>query len=316
MNWVALGISEAAPVAARSIFVDNLVTPIRKVACTTIDEGAIFEGILLPGSISDHVASEYDKVIFQKKTLQDLPSDAEGPRFIINATNVQSGVLMRFSKLFMRDYRVGQVLNPALPLARAVAASSAFPPVLSPCEIDLAKFGLQMEPADGTEDLHDGDYTKKLVLTDGGVYDNLGLETVWKAYDTVFVSDGGGHYEPQEHPHTEWVLHAKRVLDIIDSQVGSLRTRQVIALFRQGEREGTYWGIRQALTVYSNPTALACEPRRASELAAVPTRLKKLGDDTQCRLINWGYAICDASLRRFGNAATPAPVFPYPGAGI
>ena len=30
------------------------------------------------------------------------------------------------------------------------------------------------------------------MLSDGGVYDNLGLETVWKRYQTVLVSDGGG----------------------------------------------------------------------------------------------------------------------------
>jgi len=31
-----------------------------------------------------------------------------------------------------------------------------------------------------------------LFLTDGGVYDNLGLETAWKNYETILVSDGGG----------------------------------------------------------------------------------------------------------------------------
>ena len=38
--------------------------------------------------------------------LQDLPSDKEGPRFVINATNVQSGALWRFSKPYMGDYKV------------------------------------------------------------------------------------------------------------------------------------------------------------------------------------------------------------------
>jgi NTE family protein len=32
----------------------------------------------------------------------------------------------------------------------------------------------------------------EVVLTDGGVYDHLGLETVWKKYTTILVSDGGG----------------------------------------------------------------------------------------------------------------------------
>ena len=39
--------------------------------------------------------------------LQDLPDDASGPRFVINATSVQTGALFRFSKPYIADYRVG-----------------------------------------------------------------------------------------------------------------------------------------------------------------------------------------------------------------
>ena len=39
-----------------------------------------------------------------------------------------------------------------------------------------------------------------MILSDGGVYDNLGLETAWKRYQTVLVSDGGGQFEPEEDP--------------------------------------------------------------------------------------------------------------------
>ena len=56
---------------------------------------------------------------------------------MLNATNVQSGALWRFTKPYMRDYRVGEVKAPTLPLAQAVAASSAFPPALSPFEMRL-----------------------------------------------------------------------------------------------------------------------------------------------------------------------------------
>ena len=107
---------------------------------------------------------------------------------------------MRFSKLYIRDYRVGRVLNPKLPLAVAVAASSALP-VLSPCEIKAADYGLRFEPAQPGEDLNCPPYTTDLVLSDGGVYDNLGLETAWKRYETILISDGGGHFEGEPRPH-------------------------------------------------------------------------------------------------------------------
>ena len=107
---------------------------------------------------------------------------------------------MRFSKPYIGDYRIGRALNPRLPLARAVAASSAFPPVLSPCQIKLSDYGIQFEPPSPGEVLNMAPYTTELILTDGGVYDNLGLETAWKRYDTILVSDGGGHLQPEPRP--------------------------------------------------------------------------------------------------------------------
>jgi NTE family protein len=44
-------------------------------------------------------------------------------------------------------------------------------------------------------------FTSRVILTDGGVYDNLGLETAWKRYDTVLVSDAGGKTQAEEEPH-------------------------------------------------------------------------------------------------------------------
>ncbi len=45
-------------------------------------------------------------------------------------------------KPYVRDYRVGEVRKPSIEIAQAVAASSAFPPVLSPTrlKLDAAKF--------------------------------------------------------------------------------------------------------------------------------------------------------------------------------
>jgi NTE family protein len=45
-------------------------------------------------------------------------------------------------------------------------------------------------PGSGS-DLERDEYRRKVVLTDGGVYDNLGLETAWKSSRTVLISDAG-----------------------------------------------------------------------------------------------------------------------------
>jgi NTE family protein len=48
-------------------------------------------------------------------------------------------------------------------------------------------------------------------------------------------------------------------------------------------------------------------------LAKIRTRLNPFSEAEQCSLINLGYAVCDAAVRRFANApSTPAPTWPYP----
>ena len=55
---------------------------------------------------------------------------------------------------------------------------------------------------------------------------------------------------------------------------------------------------------------------RTTLLAETPTRLKRLDDVVQERLINWGYAVCDCALRARHDAALPRGSFPYPDSGI
>lgn len=309
LHWNKLGVTKNAP-ANIGVVVDE----IRKIASHTIDIGSVLEGVFGPSHVSAKIEEAYDDMLFHGATLQDLPDDP--PRFVINATSVQSTVLWRFSKPFMADYRVGEVLHPRVPLAAAVAASSAFPPVLSPSELDLRKYGCVFEPESGV-DLQTEPYISKAVLTDGGVYDNMGLETVWKSYKTVLVSDAGGHVEAEDSPHRDWARHAYRILDVVDNQVRSLRKRQVIEAFINKERNGAYWGTRTDILDYHLPSALPCPFTKTMDLARIPTRLKAIDKTQQEQLINWGYAVCDAALRAHVDDKIPPPVdFPYPGSGV
>ena len=314
MLALAWGKLTAAPFM-RSTFEAEFVGPLRSLASRTIDWPSVVVGLLPCVTVSQRIAAAYDK-IFKGKTLQNLPDE---PRFVINATNVQTGSLWRFSKPFMADYRVGMVDKPTVSLADAVTASSAFPPVLSPMHLPLDPAKVRQVAGN---DLHQEPYISGAVLSDGGVYDNLGLETAWKEYDTIMVSDGGGHIAPEPAPKTNWLCHTYRVLNLIDNQVGALRARQVIDSYTAppgniNHRKGTYWGIRTDITHYGLPHTLPCPLDRTLALAATPTRLKRMDDGLQERLINWGYAVCDAALRKYMNPGlTPPSAFPYPAAGV
>jgi NTE family protein len=296
-------------------FLAEVVTPIRALAGKTIDEGSIIGGIFTPGSISDKLTESYRKHLFGNATLQNLPADP--PRFVINATSVQTGALFRFSRPYVADYRVGMIKNPTIELAVAVAASSAFPPVLSPLKLELDPSLWEPPSGHPSEDLHREPYLSEVVLTDGGVYDNLGLEAAWKRYTTVLVGNGGGKMQPEEEPKGDWARHALRINEVIDNQVRSLRARQVVGAFQAKERQGTYWGIRTDIREYGLADALPCPLDKTLALAGTKTRLKRMDDVLQEQLINWGYAICDAAMRRWVVPHKTAPTgFPFGGSGI
>lgn len=290
--------------AAGGSFTDLVAEPILRLAGRTIDSGAIFGGALLPGTISQWVANAYDEELFGGATLRSLP---EKPRFVINATNLETGTLWRFSKSYIRDWRVGSIEKPELRLAEAVAASSAFPPLLSP-------YVLAVQPADFdiVEPGLDDEFRRDVSLTDGGVYDNLGLETAWKRCRTLLVSDGGGIAGDDPAPPADWARQSKRVLDVIDRQVRALRKRQLIDAYLTGARDGTYWGMRTDPEAYAVSMALPCRSEGRAELANVPTRLKRMPLDLRKRLVNLGYALSDVALRaHVVPGAAPASTFPF-----
>lgn len=292
-------------------FTGRVVAPLRSLASTTIDERSVIGGILLPGSIAQYVAQAYATHLFGDRTLQDLP---ETPRFIINATNLETGSLFRFSRKEIRDWRVGRIGTPTLRIADAVAASSAFPPVLSPFVLDVDPGDFD-PPAAG--EIADDAFRNEISLTDGGVYDNLGLQQIWGRCRTVLVSDGGGHLDDNSAPPGDWARQSKRVLEVIDQQVRNLRLIQVVGSLDRKERHGAFWSTRTDLADYGLADALPCPLAMTQALAAIPTRLRRMDDLRQERLINWGYAVADAGIRRYWAPELAAPGgFPYAQSGV
>lgn len=285
---------ENGPVAGN---LDELVVqPIRSMATHTIDKNSILGGLLRPGrTIGENIARAYDEHLFDGKTLEDLPADGHGPRFVINATNVQTGKLFRFSRPYQGDYTVGLWRKPTTRVADAVTASSAFPPVLSPHTITPS--GTFDNATAGANS--DAEFRKKFWLSDGGVYDNLGLETAWKQFRTILVSDGGGRLGADRSPKRNWVQHGIRVSEIVDGQVRALRKRQLIDGYQRTVRTGTYWGIRSGIADYQLDDPFGLPQASIDRASSVPTRLAHLDEETQRDLINWGYVIADTALRKW-----------------
>ena len=323
-QWDALGLSAAVPGVPADQFIKRVVKPLREFASRTIDIPAGVKGLLFSGGAAKFVARAYDKWLFHGATLRDLPKGERQPRFIINASNLMSAALWRFSQPYMADWRVGRVEEPEILLAAAVAASSAFPPFLSPMLLPLPAGKMQSQPGG---DLHYPPYTEWALLTDGGVYDNLGLESVYKRCRLLLVSDAGQKIAPEKSPYWNWLCHLLRVMNLMDDQVRSQRKRNLMAAYlRPGleGRTGAYWSIRSTFAELAHGEPLA-DPLGVADfdprpLAEVRTRLGRIKPRRQERLINWGYAVCDAALRRWTREELAAegiklenpPGLPYP----
>ena len=297
VNWTKLD--------AAAAFETSVVAPIRKIAGITIDVKSIIGGIFGWGSVSDRIIKRYREILFGDRTLQDFP---DKPRFVINATNVQTGSLFRFSKPYIGDWQLGRYLKPTKFVAEAVAASSAFPPVLSPVCIEFGGNDFLSDPGP----CHRPPFTTKVMLTDGGVYDNMGIETAWKRCKTILVSDAGGKMQPEEDPHSDWARHSLRINSLIDNQVRSLRKRQIVSAFKSGARNGVYWGMWTDPAEYPAQSNLALPKEKARALAETPTRLAEMPDELQERLINFGYGMAERAIRSFFDKnALAAARFPY-----
>src|SRR5260370_1226491 len=109
--------------------------------------------------------------------LQDV---SESPRWIINATTYETGKNWRFIPRRMGDYGIGYVAHPKLLLAEAVAASAAFPGLIGPLALRTKDFEWARFDATGNLVPVAPPSVDKVTLWDGGVYDNLSVEALFK----------------------------------------------------------------------------------------------------------------------------------------
>ena len=278
-----------------------VIEPVRRMARRDLDKASVIGGLLTPRQrISERVADAYREHLFGEKTLRDLPVT---PRFIFCATNLQTASLFRFSRPYVADYQLGLANDVPVPLAVAVGASSAFPPYLSPATVRIPAGAwdpkIRQELDEGLRD--------PIVLTDGGVYDNLGLEPVIKRCTEILVSNGGGYVGHPRSIPVDWVRHLQRVSSVVDHQVRNLRKRMLIAGYGR-DYTGAYWSTRSDVADYHLADPLPFDERRARKLAALPTRLARMDPKDVDDLIEWGGVICDTAMRRWvlGRSNPPA----------
>ena len=250
--------------------------------------------------------------------LSDLP---DNPRWIINATCYETGKNWRFMKKRMGDYVTGYVSSPRLPLAQAVAASSAFPGLVGSLKLDTGKFEWFTYDRARAPRPHAPRF-RTLTLWDGGVYDNLGVEALFKpadayrdGFDFLIVSDASALLEPE----TRTLRAPLRLLHVATDQVRSLRARAVVSHFQRNPGTGVYLKIgKTEECIYREanhpavPERIAGDSLSTSEVreaAGIGTTLRRFTQREYDLVFAHGYQVADATLSAYCNHLfKPAPL--------
>lgn len=292
-------------------FVPVIADPVRAFCQKNLDVATGLKGLITPfKAAGDFLADTYEKHLFGKTAMKDLPVAGPGnPKFIFYATNIQTGRSFRFRQDMIADYVLGTSDETDAKLAFAVAASSAFPPVFSCIK-------LRTDPArwqKGSALPHIDKLRREVVLGDGGIYDNMGLESLVDNVDIVLVSDAGAPMDVDEDPHGDYVRQMWRVRDILIEQTRALRKRWLVEDFESGRKVGGYWGIGTQVGAYQDAATPFKDTEVTNSLVSIPTRLARFDDPIPSRLVNWGYVLCDVALRKRAGLQLPAAtVLPLP----
>ncbi|MEO8215619.1 MAG: patatin-like phospholipase family protein [Acidobacteriota bacterium] len=301
MNWPRLKWSDGVAGNLSTVLLD----PLRNLCRRTIDVPSVLEGSIQRGRpAAEALHRAYKRHLFHDFELSEIP---KRPTFIFQATNLSTGRAFRFYRDYVADYMIGSASSRGISLARAVAASSAFPPFLSPLTLRFGAGHFRRLP--GATLNHRPEFTGDVKLTDGGVYDNLGLEPAWDS-SMVLVSDAGAPFEHSAAIDGTWYGQVSRALDITTEQARSIRRRWLIDQFERGVRTGAYWGI--TTNIGGRGGGGATINRTIQEkICAIRTRLNRFTDQEQGQLINLGYALADASCRSRLSDLREAP-FRFP----
>lgn len=179
-----------------------------------------------------------ERLFPELRRLADLPSR---PQLVITTTELSSGRAFRTSREFMGSWDYGYVTpHPEASVGRAVAASAAVPVAFPPLRMKTGDRGFPRKTP------------KRLVLVDGGVYDNIGLEWIqgWdasrrppQAVETNFaiVINASGPLRPARRLWGALAWDRSRKVQYAQTQ--ATRVRWLVDEFTGGRRRGVYLGI-------------------------------------------------------------------------
>jgi NTE family protein len=233
-----------------------------------------------------------DRLLFAGKTLKEL--GGRKPKFVSLATELRTGAAFYFTPGESGCWRYGKVNPDKIRVATAVAASAAYPLLLP--ALDMV---LEFNRRDASV------RSDRVTLTDGGVYDNLGLSPLWPDRDstisvdipqaTIIIACRAGYGLRFGQPSL-WLMSR-----LVASFYTSLDRSQNAALKRLFELKKA--GVLKAIVLpylgqaddrmVNAPADLV----RREEVAGYPTNFSPMSEDWIDRLVKRGEQVTMAVLK-------------------
>lgn len=251
--------------------------------------------------------------------LSELSGDV---MWYINCTTYETGKRFRFCRENMGDYTVGYVEKPDIPLSEVMAASAGFPVLIGPYRLRTGDYQWTPSKYSGADWQSPAGQT--LHLWDGGVYDNLGLESIFKPDNGGTLSDGLDFMVVSNASASIGFHHRKcglssqnlkRILDIAMDQVTALHSRTVmdfigrtnqgmyIKIGNSAEKIASASGCPEALK--RRLTEQCMSPEQAAKAMRYPTTLQKPTESDYRLLLRHGYEVADCTYRCYQNRREP-----------
>ena len=246
------------------------------------------------------------------------------PRWEICATCYETGKNWRFSKKRMGDYLTNYVVAPEFPLAEATAASAAVPGVIGPLRLETAKYRWHKFAKNGNEpSIEVKPIASRLTLWDGGVYENLGVEAMFKPQEGLreevdfLITSDASRPLGIETRRFQWgippYLPPFRLIDVATDQVRAFRLRTIIGFLEKNQNAGvvlrmgnTVAGILRSAKMDA-PMAWAgrnlLSDAEVQTAAGLETTLRKLSEQEYDGLFRHGYEVAETTLFAYGHRA-------------
>ena len=211
----------------------------------------------------------------------------------------------------MGDYLTGYISKPTTPLAQAVSASAAYPGLIGPLRMSTRPHAHEASSY-GNQESKSKIAEKDVWLWDGGVYENLGVESLYKNrnlqknLEFLLVSDASGQLGVESRRWSltfPFFLAPYRLINIAMDQTRALRARDLLATFIEDRSKGRYLYIANSVPqIYQRakkevpPEFQHLSDDDVKHCSHFPTNLKKLTNSDFDMLVRHGYEVAKATL--------------------